>query len=175
MNIDFRNIECIINHYYEALYRYCYRILRSKEDAEDLVQEVFIKINNLLEDKKNIEIHNNYLYKIAYNKCINTIRRKKIIKFISFEGSGVEDLYYKKDTYFEDELSEELSKIMSLLKVEERSLLILRTIEEMSYEEISKIVGKTPSTLRKQYERIKKKVIRLIEKEDIENVKTSFI
>lgn len=171
LDIDWTDIGSIINNYYESLYRYCYKMMRNKEDAEDIVQEVFISINNLLESKKNIKLHNNYLYKMAYNQCVDNIRRSKIIKFISFEKSGMEDLQYKKDIYFEDELSEELTKIMFSLNGEERSLLILKAIEDMNYDEISKIMGKTVASLRKQYERTRKKVMKAFKEEVFIDVK----
>lgn len=176
LDINWTDIESIIDNYYEALYRYCYKMLRNKEDAEDLVQETFIKVNKLLVDKKNVELHNNYLYKVAYNQCVNKIKRDKLIKFISFDKSGIENYKHKKDIYFEDNLDEELRKIMYLLKPEERSLLILRAIDDLSYEEISQVMGKTVISLRKQYERTRKKIMKIIEeREEFEDGKISLI
>lgn len=166
LDIDWNDLESIIENYYQALYRYCYRMLRDKEDAEDMVQEVFINIDAILTNKRNVELHNNYIYKIAYNQCVNKIKRDKLIKFISFEGAGIEEVQYKKDTYFEDELSEELSIIMSLLKSEERSLLIFRAINDMDYKEISIIMGKSAASLRKQYERTRKKIMKILEERE---------
>ena len=149
-------------------------MLRNKEDAEDMVQEIFININATLKNKKDVELHNNYLYKIAYNQCVNKIKRNNLIKFISFERSGIEEFQHKQDTYFQDELSEELSRIMSLLKAEERSLLIFRAIDDLDYREISIIMGKSTATLRKQYERMRKRVKKILkEREDVLNDKIS--
>lgn len=166
LEIDWEDLESIIENYYQALYRYCYRMLRDKEDAEDIVQEVFININAILTNKKNVELHNNYIYKMAYNQCVNKIKRDKLIKFISFEGAGMENVQYKKDVYFEDEFSKELSGIMSLLKLEERSLLIFRAINDMDYKEISIIMGKPTATLRKQYERTRKKIRKILKERE---------
>lgn len=174
MDIDWKNLESIVENYYKALYRYCYRMLRNKEDAEDMVQEVFINIDATLKNNRNIELHNNYIYKIAYNLCLNKIKRDKLIKFISFERTGIEDIQYRKDTYFENELSEELNTILSLLKVEDRSLLIFRAINEMDYKEISMIMGKSTASLRKQYERTRIKMREIIkQREDVFNEKIS--
>lgn len=174
MEIDWEDLESIIENYYQALYRYCYKMLRNKEDAEDMVQEIFININATLKNKKNVELHNNYLYKIAYNQCVNKIKRNNLIKFISFERSGIEVFQHKKDIYFQDELSEELSEIMLLLKAEERSLLIFRAIDDMDYKEISTIMGKSTASLRKQYERTRKKIRNILkEREDVLDEKIS--
>lgn len=168
MEVNWTNLESIIDNYCQKLYQYCYRMLRNKEDAEDILQDVFLKINILLSSKKNIELHNGYIYKIAYNKCLNKIKRDKILKFVSFQSTGIEDVQSVKDIYFENELSEELNTIMSFLKAEERALLIFRAIHNMDYEEISMILGKSTVALRKQYERTRNKIQKILkEREDV--------
>lgn len=73
----------LMKEYHQKIYIYCYNILRNPHDAEDAVQEVFFKAhqsNNLT------TVANNgaWLYKIAYHHCLNQIRRKSLVKFISF-------------------------------------------------------------------------------------------
>ena len=174
MDTDWKDLESIVENYYQALYRYCYRMLRNKEDAEDMVQEVFFKINTILENKKHTELHHNYVYKIAYNQCVNKINRDKLIRFISFERFDFEKIKYRKDIYFEDELGEGLKTIISFLKAEERSLLIFRAIEGLDYNEISLIMGKSTVSLRKQYERTRVKIQNILkEREDVLDEKIS--
>lgn len=174
MDTDWKDLESIVENYYQALYRYCYRMLRNKEDAEDMVQEVFFKINTILENKRHTELHHNYVYKIAYNQCLNKINRDKLIKFISFERSDIEKIKCRKDIYFEDELGEGLKTIISFLKAEERSLLIFRAIEGLDYNKISLIMGKSTVSLRKQYERTRVKIQNILkEREDVLDEKIS--
>lgn len=174
MDTDWKDLESIVENYYQALYRYCYRMLRNKEDAEDMVQEVFFKINTILENKKHTELHHNYVYKIAYNQCVNKINRDKLIRFISFERFDFEKIKCRKDIYFEDELGEGLKTIISFLKAEERSLLIFRAIEGLDYNEISLIMGKSTVSLRKQYERTRVKIQNILkEREDVLDEKIS--
>lgn len=76
-------IEALLKEYHQQIYLYCYNILRKPHDAEDAVQEVFLKA---YQSSKLMEINNYsaWLYKIAYNHCLNKIRRKALIEFIPF-------------------------------------------------------------------------------------------
>lgn len=67
----------IINEYQQKLFKYCFYMLQNIEEAEDAVQEVFIKVCEKL-NKYNYKMSfNAWIYKITYNHCINLIRRKK--------------------------------------------------------------------------------------------------
>ncbi|MEH7124399.1 RNA polymerase sigma factor, partial [Bacillus sp. JJ1773] len=100
--------EDLIKLYHHQVYTYCYNILRDHHDAEDAVQEVFIKIYQ----SKNISEINNHrawLYKIAYNNCLNKIRRKALIKFIPF----TEKDRLKKEPAYDQHSDFELNYILS--------------------------------------------------------------
>ncbi|MEH6943945.1 RNA polymerase sigma factor, partial [Bacillus sp. JJ722] len=98
------------------------------------------------------------LYKIAYNHCLNKIKRKSIINFIPFtEKSRLED---SKD----EETDFELSYILSKLKPKERALIVLRIIEDKDFTEIAQILGINIPTARKRFERLKLKIQLIIER-----------
>lgn len=77
------SVEELLAEYHRQIFVYCYNILRNTHDAEEAVQDVFLKVyeSNKLSE---IDNHRAWLYKIAHNHCINKVRRRAIIEFIPF-------------------------------------------------------------------------------------------
>lgn len=148
----------MIDEYGNPIFRYCFRMLKSKQEAEDAVQEIFIRAYKALCKKAVITFEGPWLYRIAYNHCLNIIRRRKLIEFTNLS----EELTYKAippgDELVENTLSEELCDALSLLSAEQRTVIILRVIEEMDYDEIGVILNKNSGNIRKIHERAKKKL-----------------
>lgn len=148
----------LLQVYYQKIYLYCFSILRNVQDAEDAVQEVFIKA---FQNKKLMEIENDnaWLYKIAYHHCLNKVKRQSIIKFISFDG-GASIPQPTTEVYKDAELDDILTK----LKPKERALISLRIIEDRDFTDIALILNISPATARKRFERIKAKIQKIIER-----------
>ena len=147
--------ELLLEVYYDKIYKYCFNILRNTHDAEDAVQEIFLKAirhGNLT----NIENQNAWLYKVAYYHCLNKIKKQKLLAFIPFTENKSALLGY------EHSFDEELQHVLTRLKPEERALITLRIVEEYSFEEIAVIFNKPASTIRKRYERLKEKIKKLL-------------
>lgn len=149
------------DHYGNTLIRYATSITLNKQDAEDVVQEVFItayeKLNTF--DGENLRA---WLYKITYNKCINLVKRRKF-KFVVNSQEALEKLVQP----YVNETSEELLQCLAKLKPEDRALLYSRVFDNSSYEIISKQTGKTEAALRKKYERIKNKLKNMLDETTI--------
>jgi RNA polymerase sigma-70 factor (ECF subfamily) len=80
------NIDEIVDAYYKKIYKLCLFYLKDKQEAEEILQEIFIKI---LKKRKHFKGESNvytWIYRIAVNTLINYIKRKKLVEFISFEG-----------------------------------------------------------------------------------------
>lgn len=153
-------IEDLIKEYHQKIYIYCYNIMRNPHDAEDAAQEVFLKA---FQSSKLIEIDNRsaWLYKIAYNHCLNKVKRRNLIKFVPFiENNGLKENVSTSNQYEDFELSYILSK----LKPKERALIVLRIIEDKHFIEIAEILAISTPTARKRFERIKLKVQKIIER-----------
>ena len=159
------NIESLIDEHGQKIYRYCYHMLRNSQEAEDAVQEVFIKAFTSGSERSSIQSASAWLYKVAYNHCINVIRRRKRFFFIPINENLKDEGVCHESNAELNEYSEELADVLSRLSPEDRSVLILRVIEEKSYEELAVIFGKKPDAIRKQYERARKKVKAYLELE----------
>lgn len=150
-------LEELVRQYGEKLMRYSVSILYSHQDAEDVVQDVFFAAyqNRANFDGNNLSA---WLYKITYNQSLDKlkgIRRRKLLFF-----SDVKD----EPSYMEDRFSmPEIMEALEKLKPQERALLYGRVMNGHSYEELSQIMGSSPSALRKQYERVKKKAAKCLD------------
>ncbi len=148
--------EDLLNKYHRKIFLYCYNILRNIHDAEDATQEVFMKAFRS-SSKNKITNSNAWLYKIAYNHCLNRLKRKSIVTFIPFkESDKISDGYIEGNDF-------ELDFILSKLNPKERSLIVLRIIEDKDFTEIASILGISQQTARKRFERVKEKIQKIIE------------
>ncbi|GAV15596.1 RNA polymerase sigma factor [Paenibacillus sp. NAIST15-1] len=144
----------IIHRFQKQIYLYCYYLLGSKEEAEDAVQDIFIKgfqRIHLFEPQVSFSA---WIYKIAYNYCLDILNRRSRLRKILF--------LLKRDQINDQELPYEdlVYQLLDKLSAEERHILLLRAVEEYSFDEISEIMDLKPSTIRKKYERLRKKLLR---------------
>lgn len=140
----------IISRYGEKLLRYATAILCDYHEAEDVVQEVFISAyqNRKTFDGENLSA---WLYKITYNRCLNQLKKRKPIYLIKTKDEAI-------TISDEKSLSDETLHALLRLKPKDRAIIYGRIMEEQSYDALSIILGRSPTALRKQYERAKKKL-----------------
>ena len=148
-------MDGLILAYGEKLLRYAVSIMQNHQDAEDVVQDVFIAYfqNAGRFDIRNISA---WLYKMTYNHCLNRLKEIKRRKSVSLESMAEEPAVYMRDSL----LMPEIMRALKRLKPQEIALLYGRAVEAQSYEELSQIMGRPAAALRKQYERVKKKAIK---------------
>lgn len=152
------SFDNIARQYHKPIFRYCFHMLRNQQEAEDAVQEVFLKAYENYGSQQNLKSVPSWMYKIAYHHCLNVIRRKKLLRFIGLEGHLYSDIGIPEEGIETAEFEEHIQLALSRLSPVQRTVLILRTVEEMDYDEIAAILCEKPQTVRKQYERAKKKV-----------------
>jgi len=144
----------IIKNFEKPMYIYCYHMLKSKEEAEDALQEIFIRVYEQIHKYRPNMTFSAWLYKIAYNYSLNQIRsRKRWFRFI--------DRYkYDQPEASTQQIDSQttLKDFLNLLTTEERHILVLRAIHRYHFNEISEIMNMKPATVRKKYERLRKKL-----------------
>ncbi len=151
-NDDEYNI--IIKEYQQQIFSYIYRMVRNYQDAEDLTQDTFIKAYKKLTALKDTSVFKSWLYQIAYRTTINYLKKRSIKSLNLFADlESINKTSYVVD-YCSDDYGDEATKIFAALNHKEHTLLTLRAIEEMSYVELSQVMGKSPEVLRKRYERL---------------------
>lgn len=80
------DIDQIVDEYYGKVYKLCLFYLENKEEAEDIVQEIFFKVLKKKSTFKEQSGVYTWIYRIAVNTILNHIKRKKILQFLSFEN-----------------------------------------------------------------------------------------
>lgn len=148
-------MEDVIEKNQFNIFKYSYQMIRNKEAAEDITQEVFIKFFKLSNKK---EYSSSYLFAIAHNECIDYLRKEKRKSF--FLNSFHEKTYENsaENVLNESKFSYEVEEALNTLTSYERSVLLLRSINELSYKEIAELLNKKESTVRKQFQRAKTKI-----------------
>ena len=143
----------IVNRYRNPLTNYIFRMLNDYEEAVDLTQETFVRVYFAIERYHTEYAFSTYIYRIATNLAISEIRKKrrrKLLSLTSFfqseEGEAQE--FHPPDTkslpdedLVEDERSRTIRKAIAALPDKYRAPIILREIQELSYEEIAQILG----------------------------------
>lgn len=148
---DSSHFMCLSKRYEDKLLRYIIRISKfSREDAEDVLQDVFIKTYfNLNGFDKELQF-SSWIYRIAHNEAVSAIRKKVVRPTISLE---VEDLVKFGDSFdMTKEIDQTLDRKMideALSKLDEkyRDVLVLRFLDEKDYVEIADILKKPVSTV----------------------------
>ena len=145
--------------YQKKIYRFSYYMIQNKELAEDITQNTFIKAWRALPFfslNKNGTIQA-YLFKIARNLTIDYQRKRKevsleVIEDIMPSDENLEEIVARQE---EQEI---VARSLKTLDEEERQIVVLRYFEDMSYEEISKVVGKNEGAIRVRLHRTLKKL-----------------
>jgi RNA polymerase sigma-70 factor (ECF subfamily) len=141
----------VVGRYKSKIYNYVYRMTGSSEDAEDLTQEVFIRMYTSIDSFRGQSSLNTWLFRIAGNLCIDRFRRAKnrtpAYSLDEPVGDGaqaheVADSTYEPHRLLENvEMAEQIQKALTRLPEKLRATLLLHDIEGLPYEEIAQIVG----------------------------------
>ena len=168
------NFLCIVRKYETPLLRYIRRITNiSFEDAEDLLQEVFIKVYiNLNGFDTNLKF-SSWIYRITHNEVISNFRKLKIRpEKINSEINNDMLEKIESDLNIEKEidrkiLKNKLRQLINKLDIKYREVIILKYCENKSYEEISDIIKKSSNTVGTLINRAKKQLNNIIKNNNI--------
>jgi len=145
----------LIRKYQKFVFAVALRYVGSYDDAEDLTQEVFIKaLNNLHKFNQNSSLKT-WLYRITVNTCLSFIRKKKLMSFLRIDDNN--DVIKKQKDFSPEQyyLGNELERrfLLELTKLPEkqRETFALRYFDNLSYEEISKLLGTSVGGLKANY------------------------
>jgi RNA polymerase sigma-70 factor, ECF subfamily len=148
-NPDF--FYCLTRRFEDKLLRYIVRISSaSREDAEDILQDVFIKTYLNLNDFDPRLKFSSWIYRITHNQTISALRKKNVRPTVYIEEEGAEHLAAKFDMH--DALDrkferEKINQILENMDEKYREVMVLRFLEEKDYLEIADILKKPLSTI----------------------------
>jgi RNA polymerase sigma-70 factor, ECF subfamily len=159
---DDTSFALLVDKHKTMAYNIAFRILKSREDAEEIAQDSFLKAYHSLREFKRESKFSTWLYRIIYNNCISRIRKKKL------------DIHSYDDEEYEwmepAETARELEKLHGLeqkkyvnealnkLPGEDATVVSLFYMNESSVEEISEITGLSQSNVKVKLYRARKKL-----------------
>ena len=151
-----RAFTSIIKKYQEKLYWHVRRMVIDHEDANDVLQNVFVRVWNGLE---NFRLYT-WLYRIATNECLTFIEQQKKRMSVSLDESesGLGNKV-RADSYFDaNRLEWKLQLAIQQLPEKQRIVFNLRYYDEMPYEEMSRILDTSEGALKASYHHAVKKI-----------------
>jgi RNA polymerase sigma-70 factor (ECF subfamily) len=136
------------------------KIIENREDAEDLTQEIFIKVFKSMQQFREDSEFSTWLYRIAYNTTLSELRKRKLFfTSINDEFISVSESFTEENDKEEVEIKlQYLDKAMKKLPPDEIFLLSLHYIESQSVENIGRISNLTVSNVKVKLHRIRKKL-----------------
>jgi len=145
-----------VRRYKNFIYLVAYRYVRNYDDAEDITQEVFIDALRKLKDFRQESSLKTWLYRITVNKAKNLLRRRNLISFISFsrpeEDNDLDFPDHTQSNKLENkELEEKFLEVLATLPEKQREVFSLRYFEDLSFNEISEMLGTSVGGLKANY------------------------
>lgn len=169
---DEEAFSLIVRNHQRMVYNVAYRFLGSREEAEELAQEVFLRVYKFLKSFEGKSSLKTWIYKITVNSALNRqqwLRRRKQYQQVSLENPDPHD-----DTTLENrlagsggnpeskalstELQKKIESSLAALPKRLRIAIILRDIEGLSYEEISEALGINQGTVKSRIARARSAV-----------------
>jgi RNA polymerase sigma factor, sigma-70 family len=156
-NIDSFNI--LVNKYEKIILKFIYNIIRDREAAEDIAQEVFITVYNKLYTYNEKYKFSNWMLQISKNKAIDYIRKYKrvyeanledIREVANSEVSPEDNAEYR-------ETKEEVLKFINELNEIDRQIIIFRYTHELTFQDISEILDMNESAVKRRYYKVRER------------------
>ena len=148
---DGRAYDILMEQYHDAVFNIVYRMVRNKQEAEDLTQETFIKAYNSINLFNEEYAFSTWLFKIATNHCIDFFRKRKLKTYsmdepVQYKEDEIKHEYASDDPTMEhrmidSEKSRLIREAINKLPEKYRMAIILRHHEEKSYDEIAQILN----------------------------------
>lgn len=154
-NGDALAMDELLRRYKNPIYRFAYRLSQNYTEAQDIAQEVFLRIHQCRNSYKPCGKFSTWIFSIAHNLYVSQLRKKRWLvcwprkkddpdEVLDFASSGPSP----QEVVVNDELSKVLKDCIQGLPFLQKEALILREYEKLNYEEIAKILNKSLGTIK---------------------------
>lgn len=144
--------------YASRLYSFIASILKNREDAEDVAQNVWIKVFRNLKSFKGESTLYTWIYRIGYNECMNWKNSREYKKYTPIESTNIFEGWDDPTKIDAETAFQWLNDAIQTLPPRQKAVFTLRYFEELSYEKISEITGITEGALKASYHHALEKV-----------------
>jgi RNA polymerase sigma-70 factor (ECF subfamily) len=163
---DTKAFAVLVDRYKDLVFTLAIRMLKNREEAEEVSQDTFIKVFKSLGKFKGDSKFSTWIYKVAYNTCLDRIKRNKrqmnevgIDEFTEHQIKTIDNALDKLET---NEQQQSIQECLQRLPSEDSFLLTLYYFEDLSLEEISKIVNIEANTVKVKLFRARKKLASIL-------------
>ncbi len=159
---DEESLVFLIKRYLKPIYNFISRYLGDRLEAEDVTQEVFMRLWKKIKKIKPQKKFKAYLFAMARNAAVDFLRKKKILPFSEFENEAGDNLLLDTladsaplppEIFERKNLAEEISVMMEKLPAKQREVLLLHYQEQFTFQEIAEILNESINTVKSCHQR----------------------
>jgi len=166
---DTNAFTVLVNRYKDLVFSLALKMLKNREEAEEISQDAFIKVYKSLHKFKGDSKFSTWIYKVVYNSCLDRLKQYKknyaLVPIDEFNENQVKTLDNAFDALVSQDRKNTIQACLNKLPSEDSFLLTLYYFEEQSLEEISKIVGLTANNVKVKLFRSRKKLATILKKQ----------
>jgi RNA polymerase sigma factor (sigma-70 family) len=163
---DTKAFAVLVDRYKDLVFTLALRMLKNREEAEEVSQDVFIKVYKSLSKFKGDSKFSTWIYRITYNSCLDALKKYKqeyqLVTIDEYTEREIITLDNAFDSLAEKEQQQTIEDCLQSLPKEDSFLLTLYYFEEQSIEDISKIVGLTANNVKVKLFRSRKKLTAIL-------------
>jgi RNA polymerase sigma-70 factor (ECF subfamily) len=164
---DHAAFEVLVNRHKDMIFTIVNRILRNREDAEEIAQDVFLKSYQSLSKFKRESKFSTWLYRIAYNTAISKTRKKQMevsaIDDHIIESHTVEGIFENAEEFGYEDKKKYFDAALKKIPEEDSMLISMFYLKDQSIDDISEVTGLSASNVKVKLHRIRKKLFQTIE------------
>ncbi|HTK81572.1 MAG TPA: RNA polymerase sigma factor [Bacteroidota bacterium] len=165
---DVRSFNELVRRYQEKVYWIARRVIGTHEDADDIVQDVFVRAYDALKEFRAESGFYTWLYRISVNISLNALRKKRLKDFVRYEE--MEEELESSDEgsdarVLQKEYQSILEQAIDRLPAKQKMVFMMRYYEEMPYEEMAQVLKKSVGGLKANYFHAIKKIQEYVRRE----------
>ena len=162
-----RGFKMLMNSFQVPIYNYIRRLVVSHEDAEDVLQEVFIRIFRHIDQFREESSLSTWIYRIATNEALRILERRKDERLsLDDPEAGTSSLMADEYVDYSDLEAVKLQKAILSLPTKQQLAFNLRYYDELGYDEIAAITNSTAANVKSNYHIAKEKIIKYMNSTD---------
>ena len=164
-----QSFNILARKYQERIYWHARRMLGDHDDAHEIVQQVLLVMHSKLNKFNFSSALYTWIYKITSTRSLNLIKKKKIKQMFTFSSDETIESYGYENIIDDIEARERFLKMelyLTGLPVKQRQVFVMRNYDDLSYEEISNITGKSVGALKANYFHAFRKIKELMENDE---------
>ncbi|MCC9017897.1 MULTISPECIES: RNA polymerase sigma factor [Flavobacterium] len=159
----------LVDRYKNMIFTLALQMVKNREEAEEVSQDTFIKIYNSLSKFKGDSKFSTWVYKVAYNTCLDRLKKNKKedlnISIDEFSAHLIKTMDNALSALEDKERKQTIQNCLNLLPAEENFLLTLFYFEDQSLEEIGKVMGITANNVKVKLYRSRQKLAVILKKQ----------